>query len=302
MSYNQPKLSSCAQWDPNGITFANLSVIGGPPSNLFVDRNNTVYVADLGNSRVYTWRLDDTNMTIITLDGSFNPMSLFVTIVGDIYIGSMHTVKVEKWALNVKKGIFVMNAKAGSSCLGLFVDIANYLYCSLSDEHRVVKQSLNVSTNMTTTVAGNSSRGSASNTLYNPWGIFVNIKFELYVADCENNRVQLFKAEQLDGITVAGNNGRLSIDLNCPSAIFVDADGYLFIVDQRNNRIVGSSLNGIFCLAGCSGTHGPAFNQLDVPFNAAFDNYGNIFVADSNNNRIQKFILMKNACGKLAQS
>jgi hypothetical protein len=78
----------------------------------------------------------------------------------------------------------------------------------------------------------------------------------------------------------------------------VDADGYLFIVDNKNHRIVRSSLNGIFCLVGCSNTAAAASNQLNGPMDATFDNYGNIYVNDYGNHRIQKFILMTNSCGK----
>ncbi len=296
MSYNQPKLSPCAQWDPNGITFAESSKIIFYPVNLFVDRNNTVYVVDDYDNRVYMWREGTTTPQTIILDPFFKPASLFVTIDGDIYIASVTTLQVEKLALNETKGIVMMSTS--SFCIALFVDIANYLYCSLADEHQVVKQSLNASTNMPVRVAGNGYSGSASNMLYRPHGIFVDTNFNLYVADCENSRVQLFKTEQIHGITVAGNNGTLSIELKCPSAIFLDADGYLFILDQNNDRIIGSNLDRYYCLAGCSGTHGAASDQLNFPISAAFDNHGNIFVADIINKRIQKFILMTDAFGK----
>ncbi len=189
MSYNQPKLSPCAQWDPNGITFADTSEIVFIPNNLFVDRNNTVYVTDEHHNPVYIWHEGNSTRTTITLDDSFRPLNLFVTIDGDIYVASDAPGKVEKWALNATKGIVVKDVS--TSCSGLFVDIANYLYCSLADENRVEKQSLNVSTNMLVTVAGNGS----SSILYGPHGIFVDTNFDLYVADCWNNRVQLFYLE-----------------------------------------------------------------------------------------------------------
>jgi hypothetical protein len=131
-----------------------------------------------------------------------------------------------------------------------------------------------------------------------PTTIFVNINFDLYVADCNNQRIRLFKFGEIIGITVVGDVESLSIRLSCPAAIFVDADGHLFIVEQGNHRIIGSNSNGFYCLAGCSGLKGGTSDQLNLPFTAAFDSYGNIFVADPYNYRIQKFNLMINTNGK----
>jgi hypothetical protein len=132
-----------------------------------------------------------------------------------------------------------------------------------------------------------------------PQGIFVDINLDLYVADCRNNRIQLFQSEQLDAITVAGSGSlNTTISLNCPTGVVLDADGYLFIVDSGNNRIVGSGSDGFRCLVGCSNSTGSASNQLDGPRTLSFDSYGNMFVTDYGNNRIQKFSLLTNSYGK----
>jgi len=89
-----------------------------------------------------------------------------------------------------------------------------------------------------------------------------------------------------------------NISLNCPTGIVLDADDYLFIVDNLNSRIVASSPNGFRCLVGCSGSSGSASNQLYYPETMAFDSYGNIFVTDWNNNRVQKFILLNTTNSK----
>jgi sugar lactone lactonase YvrE len=298
--YNQPKFPPYACWNPDGIIFASKSMAVIAPSSLFVDRNNTVYVADYSYKRVRVWGGGSTTVTKIISNTLPQSYSLFVNIDGNIYISSISVKTVEKWALNATKSVVVM--RASSNCHELFVDISHNLYCSLRLEHRVVKQSLDVGTTMLNTVAGNGSQGSASHMLAGPRGIFVDINFTLYVADCENHRVQLFKFGQLDGITVAGEGATLSVTLGCPTAVFLDADNNLFIVDSRNHRIIGSTSNGFYCLAGCSGVPGVALNQLKYPVAAAFDSYGNIFVTESNSNQIQKFIHMTDGLGKWAES
>ena len=120
----------------------------------------------------------------------------------------------------------------------------------------------------------------------------------IQLVDQNNNRIQLFRSGELNATTVAGvGSSNITITLNSPSGVVLDADKYLFIVDQDNNRIVGSGPNGFRCLVGCSGG-GSASNQLYYPQSMAFDSYGNIFVTDRSNTRIQKFLLSRNSCGK----
>src|SRR5207244_2151424 len=105
---------------------------------------------------------------------------------------------------------------------------------------------------------------------------FVDINLDLYVADCGNDRVQLFHSGQLNGITVAGNGSIENISIACPTAIVLDADKHLFIVDQNNHRIVELGPNISRCLVGCSG-YGSASFQLNYPQTLSFDSYGNMF-------------------------
>jgi DNA-binding beta-propeller fold protein YncE len=131
--------------------------------------------------------------------------------------------------------------------------------------------------------------------LSDPRGIFVDVNLNLYVADWGNHRIQLFQSGQPNGTTVAGTLG--TIMLYYPTSVVLDADGYLFIVDNDNFRIIGSGPAGFRCVAGCSGTRGSASYQLSNPQTMAFDSYGNIFVTDPANGRIQKFVLAAYSCG-----
>jgi DNA-binding beta-propeller fold protein YncE len=97
---------------------------------------------------------------------------------------------------------------------------------------------------------------------------------------------------------IVENGSAESFRLNCPMGIVLDGDENLFIVDQKNHRIVGSGLNEFRCIVGCTGYNGSASNQLLYPRTLSFDSFGNIFVTDTNNNRIQKFLLATNSCGK----
>ncbi|CAF0764869.1 unnamed protein product [Adineta steineri] len=298
LSFNQPKFCTTSIWNYNGITFANQSIYGLYPRAIFVNTNNTIYVANQEDNTIVMWNEENVNPTKIIHGDFTQPYSLFVASNGDIYIDDgFENGRVQKWIAETNNFLTVMNVN--SSCWGLFVDINNTLYCSMPDDHQVVKRLLNDS--MTTSnriAAGTSIRGSALNELNHPAGIFVDVNLDLYVADCYNHRVQLFQPGESNGITVAGSKSRYpTITLDCPSGIILDAEKYLYIVDQMNHRIVGSDLNGFRCLVGYDG-EGSQSNQLNYPFSLSFDRFGNIYVTDQNNHRIQKFEYFEELCGK----
>ena len=168
----------------------------------------------------------------------------------------------------------------------------DFVYCSMRDLSQVVTKSLRSISNTATIVAGTGCSGSNSMQLNQPHGIFVDTNLDLYVADSGNHRVQLFRAGELNGITVAASGSiNVTITLNYPTGIVLDGDKYLFIVDHGNSRVVRSSSNGFQCIVGCYGS-GSASNKLNKPTTMAFDSHGNIFVVDQDNHRIQKFILL----------
>ncbi|CAF4170401.1 unnamed protein product, partial [Adineta steineri] len=302
LSFNQPKFSSTATWSSNGITIANQPIVGLYPFAIFVNTNNTIYVANRENNTIVIWQEESVNPTEIIHGNFTRPCSLFVTSNGDIYIDDGEkNGRVQKWIAETNNFVTVMNVN--SSCYGLFVDTNDTLYCSMFGHHQVVKRSLHDAVMTPNRVAaGTGIRGSASNHLNGSRGIFVDMNLDLYVADCNNDRVQLFQSGKLNGITVAGLKSlNPTITLKCPTGIILDAEKYLFIVELLNHRIVGSDSNGFRCLVGCYG-RGSQSNRLSYPSSFSFDHFGNIFVTDRDNHRIQNFLLMKDSLGKLKKS
>ncbi|CAF0779514.1 unnamed protein product [Adineta steineri] len=296
LSFNQLKFCPTTIWNSKGITLADRSIAGEYPGAIFVSTNNTIYVANQENKSIVMWQEGSLNPTQIIPGNFTKPSSLFVTSNGDIYVDDgFENGRVQKWMIETSTFVVVMNVN--SSCWGLFVDINDTLYCSMNRHHQVVKRSLNDPAMTSNRIAaGTGIEGSASNQLYSPGGIFVDVNLDLYVADCRNNRVQLFQSGELNGITVAGSKSENpTLTLFDPSGIILDAEKYLFIVDQYNHRIVGSGLNGFRCLVGCYGS-GPHSNQLFYPFSLSFDRSGNMLVIDQGNTRIQKFNYLKKSC------
>ena len=183
-------------------------------------------------------------------------------------------------------------------CYGLFVDRNNTLYCSIQYSHVVRKISLGNNLNMTVVAAGTGGCGLAPNMLCDPTGIFVDINFDLYVADLGNHRIQLFKFGQTNGITVVGKGSTENVMLSNPTGVMLDGNGYLFVINRSDHSVIRSGPHGYHCVVGCSGTSGPGPDQFNSPYTVAFDSFGNMFVLDEGNSRIQKFLLMTNSSSK----
>ncbi len=133
--------------------------------------------------------------------------------------------------------------------------------------------------------------------LSDPFEIYVDVTGDLYVADAGNDRIQLFRAGELNATTVVGemNNSVL----HAPSSVTLDADDCLFIANSFDHRIIRTGPNGVQCIIGCSTTHRSNTTKLGYLRTALFDSFGNIYVTNQDGYGIQKFMLETNSCGKV---
>ena len=225
-----------------------------------------------------------------------NPYTIFATPNGDIYAGDNQHGQVSRWLPNATSSVPAMLIQ--ETCWGLFVDTSGRLYCSLGTLHYIVSMALGDIRKRLKLVAGKNYSGLTPDTFNGPDGIFVDAAFNLYVADCYNNRIQFFSQGELNATTVAGSGASGAIYLNHPACVVLDHDGYLFIADSGHNRVVASGPNGFYCVIGCSGLAGAAADKLNDPEGLSFDSFGNLWVTDNGNSRVQKFTLEDNPHGK----
>ena len=260
-------------------------------------RDNTLYVANRQRNLVHVWFegsvVPDRNIS----GGLSAPLSVLAATNGDIYVDNGVTYfRVDRWSSNSTLGAPYMDIP--EECYSLFLDIANSLYCAATYAHRIVKKWSNDNVTTSSIVAGTGGAGAAANLLSYPMGVFVDLSFNIYVGDCGNNRVQMFAFGQPNAVSIVGSGAPGTFTLYCPGAITLDANGYLFIVDVYNHRLIGSGPLGYRCLFGCTGVAGSTASQFYYPRTFSFDRDGNIFVTDQINYRIQKFLLASNSCSR----
>ena len=284
-----------ASWRADAITFATSATVGVYPCGIFINTQNTIYVADRVNGRIQMWLEGNDTPTAVVSNNLVYPLSLFVSSTGDIYIDNGYpNSRIDRWISGTRTsttGMFV-----SKHCYGLFVDLNDTLYCSIADLNQVIAKLLNSGSDTLKVVAGTQCNEFTPYSLNSPRGIFVDINFDLYVADCYNHRIQRFRLGHVDGETMVVSGVSEIITLWYPTGVVLDADKHLFIVDSGNHRIIGSGPNGFRCVVGCFG-EGTSPNQLNYPQSMAFDSHGNIFVVDECNHRVQQFVTITNSCG-----
>jgi TonB family protein len=100
----------------------------------------------------------------------------------------------------------------------------------------------------------------------------------------------------LDGAVLGGILGASSPPFNAPTGLAVNRSGDIFVADAGRSLIYKVSSNGtmmtIFAGDGSDGFRGDGGSalsaELNVPYDLAIDDAGNLFVADTGNSRVRK--------------
>ncbi len=152
--------------------------------------------------------------------------------------------------------------------------------------------------------SGDGGPGTAAE-LFQPRGVAINSKGDIYAADTQNFRVRrispagMITALAGNGGLGSGGDGGPAIDatFNFPNIVVVDKADNVYISDQLNHRIRKVTPDGLIStiagtgegFGGYGGDGGPAKDaQLNGQIGLAFDNDGSLFVADRLNNRIRR--------------
>ena len=148
--------------------------------------------------------------------------------------------------------------------------------------------------------------GSGAGQFNAPHGLAIDASGNVWVADCNNNRLEEFSATGAYERQV-GSAGSGSGQLSCPGGIAISA-GNLYVADYSNNRIAEFSGTGTFikafgwgvadgkselesCTSSCkAGLSGSGAGELNGPNELGSEpGSGNLYVADKNNNRVVEF-------------
>ena len=118
------------------------------------------------------------------------------------------------------------------------------------------------------------------------WGVAINRKDHIIVADSENHRVQIFTSEG-EHIRTIGKKGTRTGEFVGPGAVASDTENNVIVLDCGNCRVQQFKETGEFLRSfGSKGMHN---GQVEGPWGLSIDNNDNIIVTDWGSNRVQLF-------------
>jgi len=246
----------------------------------------------------------------------YNPTGVAVNTFGDLFIADMDNYVVEEVTSSGRLSVVAGNGKQGTPTPGRATNselegphaVALDAHGNLFIADTYVVEEVTPSGRLSI-VAGDGSQGlptpgpATKSDLYDPHGVAVNARGDLFIADETNNVVEeVTPAGRLSVVAgVAGKQGRPTpgpaarSELSLPTGVAVDTHGNLFISDSGNYVVDKITSGGILSVvAGMVGRQGPPTlgsatrSELNEPYGLAVDAHGDLFIADSDSQLVEE--------------
>ncbi|CAF1036012.1 unnamed protein product [Rotaria sp. Silwood1] len=284
------------RWNQTGVRIAGTGTYGSTtnqfhdPLWIYIDANDTLYVADHHNYRIQKWNQGATvGITIVdTSSADDHPEAITFDKNGFLYITGHNNNRVVRYSPNFNSST-VVAGKIGSKSsalddlhdpLGLDLDNDLNLYIAERSNQRVMKWGPNA-TNGTIVIGTSSTPGF--------FGLLLSLysSNEAYVSSEDKNAVYLWTFNaSTPRITLTQVNDTPAT-LSKPRGMKYDIYGNLYVADKSNKRVVMYCVNSTIGKVAVKDTYsGPG---LSSPEDIAFDSNLNLYVADSNGQAVIKF-------------
>ena len=264
---------------------------------MYIDDDQTIYIADRLNHRILEWKWNATSGQVVaggnTKGNEDHQLSCPSDVIVDkerdnLIICDRGNRRVVQWPR--RNGTSGETIISNIACVGLTMDENGSLYIVDNGKDEVRRYRRGESQG--TVVAGGNGDGNRLDQLSYPEYVFVDRDHSVYVSDRGNHRVMKWMEGAKEGIVVAGGQGSGNSlrQLSYPEGVVVDQLGTVYVADTGNARIMGWMKGGREgnIIVGAKG-RGKESNQLNGPFGLSFDRHGNLYVVDCRNHRVQKF-------------
>ena len=270
---------------------------------MYIDDDQTIYIADTWNHRIIEWKWNATSGQVVAGGNKEGneahqlscPFDVIVDKERDnLIICDRENRRVVRWPR--RNGTSGETIISNINCRGLTMDENGSLYVIDEGKHEVRRYRRGESQG--TVVAGGNGNGNRLNQLSDPEYVFVDRDHSVYVSDYGNDRVMKWMEGAKEGIVVAGGQGKGNSlrQLSYPYGVVVDQLDTVYVADCGNARIMrwmkGATQGNI--IVGGNG-EGRQSNQLNGPVGLSFDRHGNLYVVEYGNHRVQKFNIDSNA-------
>ena len=261
------------------------------PEGIAADKLGNILVADTNNHRVL--KFDASGVFLFSFgafgpgNGQFSsPHGIAVDRKGNIWVADTNNNRVQKFT---STGQFLCQAGGLTKPHGVAAHPSqDIVIVANTGANAVVK----IDSTTCDNIGGWGSTGSADGQFNFPHDVAVDKSGGIYVADYNNNRIQVFDSsgtfQRKWGTGGAGDSRfTASPQFSGPAGVEVDGCGDIFVTDFNNRRVQKFTSDGTFITIW--GWGGSGSGQFDRPTGIAVDMKGRVFVVDTFNHRIQRF-------------
>lgn len=300
------------------VTGKNNSALFNYPVGVAIDKQNNIYVAELGSSRISKISAAG-DVSILAgagtegfADGTgqearFNyPWAVEVDSSGNVYVADLYNHRIRKISaggqVTTIAGIGTPGYADGAGATaqfnypdGITVDKKGNIYVSDRNNYAV---RIITAAGMVSSLYPDRSTAPFSG----PHGLLINDQGEIYVADFTSGYSRIMRTN-INNIQAWKQFGRGDVGyldgqsafayFNGPSDVVADNEGNIYIADAGNHRVRKLSPDGIVSTVAGNGNNGivdgPASDAEFTYLNGiAIDTNGNLYVADSGSGTIRK--------------
>jgi DNA-binding beta-propeller fold protein YncE len=270
-------------------------------SAVAVDANN-LYVADEGSGQVHVFSRNGVYGATIAGDcgGSkdwfCSPMDVAVDSSGNVYVADpwerFRVMKCGGWTCTTFAGFpnvpYTTTNYLYNKPNGIAVDGSGNIFLTEEMGRQLIK--LNSSGTFQWSVGTPGIWGNDDAHFGNPQQVAFDSSGRLYVADADNNRVQIFNSNGSYFNRLGGGNCGVGNNQFCwPAGVAVGSNGRIYVADTNNHRVqVFNSSRTRIATLGTTGVSGNDNSHFNYPRGVTVDSSNNVYVADSDNRRVQK--------------
>ncbi|CAF3584057.1 unnamed protein product [Rotaria sp. Silwood1] len=178
------------------------------PWSLYVDDDQTIYVADHSNQRIVEWKPGATNGTVVASGNEAHQLNGPIDVIIDkesdsLIISDYRNKRVVRWPRhNGTRGEVIIS---NISSFGLTMDDNGFLYVVHDEKYEVRRYK--IGDTQETVVAGDNGQGNRLDQLSGPRYVSVDRDHLVYVSDYKNHRVMRWEEGTKQGIVVASGQG-----------------------------------------------------------------------------------------------
>jgi DNA-binding beta-propeller fold protein YncE len=200
------------------------------PFGVSLDSKGNIWIADVYNNRIQEFNEKGEFIrkfgTLGTANGYLKqPWGVAVDSKGNVWVADSNNVRVQEFS---ETGTYIRKFAAGA--VDITVDSKDNVW-TVSGPGKVEEHN-----GLGELVRSFGSEGSENGQLNSPRGISVDSNGNIWIADMNNNRIEVF-SERGEYLTKFGSYGTGSGQFSWPNDVVVDPRGYAWVVDTFNHRI-----------------------------------------------------------------